>query len=48
MRSANLALRKAVAVVVLVAAAFFATASTASALEEPRVPENVASTSPPA
>jgi hypothetical protein len=41
MRSATLALRKAVAVAVLAAAAVFASAGPASALDEPRVPENV-------
>jgi hypothetical protein len=41
MRSANLGLRRAVAVVVLAAAAVFASSSAASALDEPRVPENV-------
>ena len=41
MRSGRLALRKAVAVVMLAAAAVFATSAPASALDEPRVPENV-------
>jgi hypothetical protein len=41
MHSVSLGLRRALAVAVLAAAAVFATASTASALDEPRVPENV-------
>ncbi|MHC5795058.1 hypothetical protein ACVXZ4_02765 [Lacisediminihabitans sp. FW035] len=41
MRSATLALRKTVVVVILAAAAVFVSAAPASALDEPRVPENV-------
>ena len=41
MRDAGLALRKLTAVIILAVAAVFATATAASALDEPRVPESV-------